>query len=449
MNNLMKTILCALVSLLFIVTGYAQQTAPICGHELLMNNMEEQYPGYRDAVNETFEAAKARGANSRAAGGNDVYTIPVVVHVVWNQPEENLPDSVILSQMEVLNEDFRRLNADTTNTRAEFASVVTDPMIEFDLQQIVRVQTTTTFEVGLLGGLPDAAIKTTAGGGSDGWDVNCYLNIWVVHMTSALGSILGYAYPPDGLPNWPAGSAAPQSEFEGVVIEYSAMGRNNPNDPPVAGFDIVGRTPTHEIGHYLGLRHIWGDGTGAIFGVPDCDVDDGVSDTPNSGTNSQIEGCDFSKNTCTEGSPDLPDMVENYMDYSTEVCQNSFTQGQVDIMRGVLEGPRNGLLTGNCMPINIEDIAHEKGLTVYPNPTQGLLNIEAIEAPVSIEVFDMLGKQVSLLEDNDILNQLNLSEMSTGIYLLRVTFEAGATKFIFLSDFASLRELLLPTFKIP
>ncbi len=424
----MKTILCSLVSLLFIVTGNAQQISyPICGHDLLMNTMEEKHPGYRDVVNATFEAAKARGANSRAAGGNDVYTIPVVVHVVWNQPEENLPDSVILSQMEVLNEDFRRLNADTINTRAEFDSIVTDPMIEFDLQEIIRVQTSTTFEIGLLGGLPDAAIKMTSGGGSDAWDTNCYLNIWVVHMTSALGSILGYAYPPDGLPNWPAGSAATQPEFEGVVIEYTAMGRNNPNAPPVAGFDIKGRTPIHEVGHYLGLRHIWGDGTGAIFGIPDCDVDDGVADTPNAGTNSQAEGCDFTKNTCTDGSPDLPDMVENYMDYSTEVCQNSFTQGQVDIMRGVLEGPRNGLLTGGCMPINIEDIAHEKGLSVYPNPTQGVLNIEAIEAPISIEVFDMLGKQIALSEDNHLLNQVNLSGMDSGIYLLQVTFETGAT----------------------
>lgn len=426
----MKKILLCLLTLFFVNTIDAQENShPLCGHDLLMNNMEEQYPGYRNAVNETFEAAKARGANSRIAGGNDVYTIPVVVHIVWNQPEENLPDSVILSQIEVLNEDFRRLNADTTNTRTEFTSIVADPMIEFELIDIIRVQTTTTFEIDLLGGLPDAGIKTTAGGGSDGWDPTCYMNMWVTHLTSPLGALLGYAYPPDGLPNWPAGSSAAQPEYEGVVIEYTAMGRNNPNPPPVAGFEIVGRTPTHEVGHYLGLRHIWGDGTGAIFGIPDCDVDDGVTDTPNAGTNSQAEGCDFSKNTCTEGNPDLPDMVENYMDYSTEVCQNSFTQGQIDIMRGVLEGPRNGLLTGGCMPINVEDIAHEKALTVYPNPANDILNVSANEIPLSIEVFDMLGKQINLLQSNQLQNEINLSDIETGIYLLRVTFEDGsATK---------------------
>ncbi len=425
----MKRIITLIVLLFIISNTYSQNSHPHCGHELLMQKMEEQYPGYRDAVNNTFEAAKLRGKNSRTAGGNDVYTIPVVVHIVWNQPEENLADSVILSQMEVLNEDFRRLNVDAVNTRPEFDSIAGDPMIEFTLEEIVRVQTTTTFDVGLLGGLPDQAIKTTAGGGSDAWDPTCYMNMWVVHLNSDLGALLGYAYPPDGLPNWPAGSSAPEQAYEGVVIEYSAMGRNNPNPPPVAGFDIVGRTPTHEVGHYLGLRHIWGDGTGAIFGIPDCDVDDGVDDTPNAGTNSQAEGCDFTKNTCTEGSPDLPDMVENYMDYSTETCQNMFTQGQIDIMRGVLEGPRSGLLTGSCLPININDVANEKGLSIFPNPATNYLTVEANEVPVSIEIYDMLGQQIQLITNTQLTNTISLKATEAGLYLVKTTFDNGtATK---------------------
>ena len=109
-------------------------------------------------------------------------------------------------------------------------------------------------------------VKSTADGGIDPWDQSRYLNIWVCDMSIfGVTALLGYATPPAGLPNWPPGSSGTLGD--GVVIQYQAFGSNNPNQIG-QGIVVKGRTPSHEVGHYLGLRHIWGDG--------DCTAEDGI-----------------------------------------------------------------------------------------------------------------------------------------------------------------------------
>ncbi|MCB0686145.1 MAG: zinc metalloprotease [Saprospiraceae bacterium] len=258
-----------------------------------------------------------------------VITIPVVVHVVWNTSTENLSDAQIQTQIDVLNEDFRRLNADASNTPSVFLGVAADTEIEFCLATvdpngnatngITRTQTSSTsFST-------NNNVKFNATGGHDAWPSGQYLNIWVCDLS---GGLLGYAQFPGG-----------NSATDGVVCDYLYFGTIGTATPPYH----LGRTATHEVGHWLNLRHIWGDGG--------CSVDDLVSDTPLAGSaNFTGAPCTFpGPNTCNTGAGDLPDMFQNYMDYSDDACMNLYTSGQTDRMRALFEpgGFRASLLTSN------------------------------------------------------------------------------------------------------
>ncbi len=321
------------------------QTIHRCGHDHAMQQMEQTYPGYTEAVKATFNEAKEKGSTFTKGGGTPVYTIPVVVHVVWKNPTHNISDDQIYAVMNRLNEDYRQANANQVDIRTEFDDVANDSGIEFCLQEIKRVETTASFDFSLFGSLPDN-VKQTSEGGSDAVDPSSHLNIWVCFIGGGAG-LLGYAYPPAGLPNWPAGQSAPSPGLDGVVVHAPAFNIDSEFSVSGTSIAIEGRTLAHEVGHYLGLRHIWGDGLTAQLGIPDCSVDDEISDTPNQGIPSQF-ACNATQNSCTEGNPDLPDMYENYMDYADETCMSTFTVEQAALMRGVLENERNGLINNTC-----------------------------------------------------------------------------------------------------
>jgi Pregnancy-associated plasma protein-A/Secretion system C-terminal sorting domain len=325
------------------------------------------------------------------------------VHVVWKEDAENLADSIIESQIQVLNEDFNRLNADSNNLRTLFKPVAGNGGINFQLVDVIRVNTDKLFEIDVLGGAFMPELKKTSLGGSDAWSPGQYLNIWVCHIQPTtifgfpVGQILGFAFPPNDLDNWPAGSSAPTPEEDGVVIDFRVFGRNNPNpiDNPTSGDPLVikGRTPTHEVGHYLGLRHIWGDG--GLLGPNDCAQSDGVEDTPHANAQSDFD-CDKSKNSCEQVeafyNEDVPDLVENFMDYSREDCMNMFTKGQVDLMRNVLMGPRNGLVSS----AGLGDVAVLSfDWSLRPNPSQGDLSIKLhleTDQDIALRVFNGEGR---------------------------------------------------------
>lgn len=347
-----------LISLLVFNILNAQNHVEKCATTHYIDFLNNQYPDFKNQVNETFNIVKAHSIQNNSHKGTNsipdtIYRIPVVFHVVYNTAAENIHDSLLQNQIDVLNNDYRRLSADTSNTRSIFKSRAADVGIEFFLATIdpngnptngiVRTQTTVqSFNTGFLDLNEMDNAKKTANGGSNAWNTSEYFNIWVCNLSSAfLGDgLLGYAYPPTIANNWPAGSTPQDSSVWGLNIHYKVIGKNNPNATGAIANANQGRTVIHETGHFLGLRHIWGDSGNAFTGAPDCDItqDDGFSDTPHMGNNSQQAGCSFTKNTCTNGeNPDEPDMVENYMDYSTEACQNMFTQEQANFMRSMVK----------------------------------------------------------------------------------------------------------------
>ncbi len=421
----------SLVFLFVAHTIVAQTPNPIlCGYDLVLDINENKYPGYKDMVHQTFDAAQKMANHTSTR--NSVLTIPVVVHVVWRNAEENLADSIIQSQLQVLNDAFRLQNSNRDEIRDIFKEVQGDAEIEFYIKEIIRVKTNVNFAVSLFG-LPDQ-VKQLANGGSDALDVDKHLNIWVCKIQPIPfigGQVLGYAYPPVGLSNWPAGSDAPSKELEGVVIDFRVFGNNNPNKLTVQGLthEALGRTTVHEVGHYLGLRHIWGDG-GGLFGGESCGEDDGILDTPNQGAQS-VTVCDTTLNTCIDSTgTDLPDMIENYMDYSGEACQNTFTKGQIAHMRAVLMNQRN-LLVGT------EDVTFtSSNVAIYPNPAYDLLHVKlsGLEGEAKIEIRDISGRVLKTELATNIITELDIAQLYKGLYTLHVSTKTGrvSAKFVVL-----------------
>ena len=303
----MKKITLFMMSLLLSTAIFAQQRD--CASMENLDYRMQQDPGLqkRMADIETYTQNKIQAMQANRIVGN-IITIPVVVHVIYSNSNENISDAQIQSQIDVLNEDFRRTNSDADNTWSQAA----DTEIEFCLANIdpngnatngITRKSSSRTSWGT-----NDAMKYSSQGGVDAWDTSQYLNMWVCNIG---GGILGYA-------QFPGGNAA----TDGVVMgpNYFGSSAKGSGFYLSAPFDL-GRTTTHEVGHFLNLRHIWGDGN--------CNVDDFVSDTPTS--DAPNYGCATGHVSCNS-----VDMVQNYMDYSDDACMNLYTQGQTDRMRAVL-----------------------------------------------------------------------------------------------------------------
>jgi hypothetical protein len=285
-------------------------------HELLAETKPE-YRQRRLKVEEDTRKSLESGQAMRTVA--KLITIPVVVHIVHRAKEENISDAQVKSQIRVLNADFRAKNADKKNVPDVWKSLVVDSKIQFELAKtdprgktttgITRTATTVDAFA------PDDDVKKKQRGGVAPWATDRYLNIWVCNLGQGL---LGYA-------QFPGGPAA----TDGVVVLYTAFGTNGTAAAPFN----KGRTATHEVGHYLNLRHIWGDRN-------DCSGNDFVADTP-AARESNNGKPKFPHVTCNNGPSG--DMFMNYMDYVDDASMYMFTSGQVARMNATLAGPRKKL----------------------------------------------------------------------------------------------------------
>lgn len=310
---MIKNLLLVLGLIFTLTIGNAQR---VCGSMEVLQEQLQKDPK-RLSKMEAIEKATQKFVNNPKKAVTGVVTIPVVVHVVYNGSTQNISDAQIATQIQVLNDDFRRLNSDANgtwpqaaDTEIEFCMATVDPSGN-PTTGITRKSTTVTAF-----GTNDA-VKSTSTGGVNAWPAASYLNIWVCNIG---GGILGYAQFPGG----PAST-------DGVVCGYQYFGTIGTATAP---FDL-GRTMTHEVGHYLNLRHIWGDGG--------CNVDDFVTDTPTS--DAPNYGCATGHVSCS-----TVDMVQNYMDYSDDACMNLYTTGQKTRMRAIFDtnGARASLLTSTA-----------------------------------------------------------------------------------------------------
>lgn len=282
-----------------------------CGSmEVLKNNLAQD-PGLRKRMDD-IESFTNKIISTRDAGRllpDGTIEIPVVVNVLYKLAVENISAAQIQSQIDVLNEDFKALNTDYSLTPAIFQNVRSGNVgVNFVLHTIFRKSTSKKSW-----GTNDA-MKKSGTGGINPTNPTTELNLWSCNLG---GGILGYA-------QFPGGSTA----TDGVVIDNNAFGRTGTVTAP---YD-KGRTATHEVGHWMNLRHIWGDAT--------CG-NDFIDDTPTH--DAANFGCPLEghKSTCT-GTP--VEMTMNYMDYTDDLCMYMFSAGQKARMQAVFAtgGPRAG-----------------------------------------------------------------------------------------------------------
>jgi len=336
--------------------------------------------------------------------GAMIIRIPVVVHVIYKNEAQNISDAQIKSQIDALNRDFRRTNADTVNTPARFKSRAADVQIEFALATADPLGRPTTGIVrkktNVNNWMLDDKIKSSAQGGDDGWDSRYYLNIW----TGNLFSLLGFSSLPAGQP-----------DKDGVVIHYNAFGTLNTPAPYE-----MGRTTVHEIGHWLGLKHIWGD---TYCG------DDLVDDTPKQGN--FTSGCPNSfRSSCSNGT--LGDMYMNYMDYTSDACMNLFTEGQKERMLRLFDsgGPKASFLSSKGLmapwaeapPVTGQDSSVK--INFYPNPVKNKLTFHFENTSwvgQKIYIYGVNGSLQNTFTINSTTQTLNVASWASGMYFIQVS----------------------------
>ncbi len=399
---------------------HAQQPEK-CG-TMALNGQQMQDPNTAARMQAAQSAARAWLANHPAElrAGGPVITIPVVVHIVYINAAQNISDQQVYSQIAVLNADYNRLNADTVNTPTAFDSIAANIGIEFCLASVdpngnptngITRTSSTGGDFGTFFQPLTDDVKTAATGGVDPWPTDEYLNIWVCNLFPGL---LGYAQFPGGVP-----------ATDGVAITYTAFGTMGAVTAP----STLGRTATHEVGHWLGLYHIWGDDQ-------DCTGSDSIPDTPNA-TVASSSDCQVTRNSCSNedvywGANDPNDMVQNYMDYSHDSCMNMFTLGQKARMMSFLFGDsaRSALFNspGGCNPLAIQQATFDCFFQLYPNPTNGELQVSYFgkwAANMNVEVLDLAGRTVMTTQVNTYSYTLDLSELPAGVYTIRFLGEGG------------------------
>jgi hypothetical protein len=345
----------------------------------------------------------------RTSTGLSVIDIPVIVHIVYNTPQQNISDAQIESQIEVLNRDYRKLNPDTALLPAYFSPLAADCGFRFVLANIDTNGNATTGIVRRHTAIQAFSInddiKYSSRGGDDAWDRDRYLNIWVGNLNSG---ILGYSCV--------VGCA---KAIDGVTVLYTAFGTTGTATAPYN----LGRTTTHEIGHWLNMIHVWGD---AQCG------NDQVDDTP---PQQQATYGNPSWVIISCGNAPTGNMYMNYMDFTDDIGMHLFTNGQRDRMRTLFApgGFRYPILSSNALSgtsVNsTSPTAPPSGnsvqeiLTIYPNPARAAASVTLTDGSwigSMLDLYSQTGQRVMSTRVSQISFQLNVSSLPQGIYFIMI-----------------------------
>ncbi len=313
----------------------AQDGSPIrhCGQWKMEQAFFNAHPEQRAIAEQADARLEWETRNFLDANRDELIVIPVVFHVIHYNGPENISDEQVLSGIEVMNRDFRKLNPDADDVISEFEGIAADSEIEFRLAQIDPQGDCHT-------GINRIVSPLTYDGGGEvkdliQWPRNSYLNIWVVEDANGAA---GYSLYPGSV------NGAQGAGNDGIVVAHDYTGNIGTSN------NYRSRTLTHEAGHWMNLRHLWGN-SNSPGDSENCDMDDQVSDTP---VTSGWTSCNVNGSTC--GSLDN---VQNYMEYS--YCGRMFSEGQRTRMRAAMNSgvaQRNQLWT----PENLE----ETGVNLEP-----------------------------------------------------------------------------------
>ena len=408
--GIMKTFLFTGAFLLGIISLHGQK---LCGtHSYQQSSLlREHLLGSKQAQIESLTRQyleNRQEANANVIEGT-VIRIPVVVHILYHDPNQMLSNEKVLEQLAILNNCFRRRNADTASTPAVFASRAADTEIEFHLaisdpqrkntSGIIRKYTPITeWEA-------NDEMKFSANMGNDAWDATQYLNIWVCNMKR----VAGYSSSPGTDPL-----------RDGMVLSFDAFGIGR-----TEGLD-QGKTAVHEAGHWLNLRHLWGD---TYCG------DDGVNDTPVQG--GYNTGCPTAPRISCANGP-YGDMYMNYMDFTSDNCTNLFTLDQKERMRSMFMtgGPRYNILfsTGLQPPLFFEAPLPEEPprwlhSQLYPNPAASEITLDLSYDSrwigKTLNIINLQGQSMKQVIIQAKVQTISIANLQPGIYLLTAKKEDG------------------------
>lgn len=404
-----------------------------CGTVEYMARLKAEDPTLVDRLREAemaIQRESLKHINERTSGTSATIYVPVVFHVMYSNTAENISDNRINDQIASLNKDFARLNADSNKTPSFWRSIAANTNIQFCLARrdpygnptngVIRIPVGNGFDP-----YSNDNAKFTSLGGSDAWPLTKYLNIWTMSFRGATPTDLL------GITTFPSAPDPHNDSLDGIIMKYSTIG--GPNYHGTEPKYDVGRTLTHEVGHWLDLIHPWGDdsnGNATCEVATECNGSDQVPDTPNQGIETydcpsypQIDCC----SSTPSGDPIHGKMFMNYMDYANDTCMNLFTIGQSNRMNYSITTLRptipNSL--GCLVPNYIEEgqcIIFD--LNVYPNPATGNITVSADfigYTNTTIEISNMLGEIIYSKEMKNVaavLLPVDLSGKARGVYIL-------------------------------
>lgn len=443
-----KIVIAAVCGLLFSATQSVAQR--FCGTELFKAAMiakdpaaEERLEQQRNSLQPRANKYKQLQINGAAAKTTAVTnTVPVIFHIIVNETQFNQLGGYegiakrCDSQIAVLNRDFNRENPDSVQIPAWFKPFYGSSGIKFGLAHTapwgngstgydVRIISNAGFN-GITNSYADA--KHNSSGGLDAWDVSRYLNIWCINFSDMSG-LLGLT----GARSMIGASLA--ADEIGVCLLYNALGkRSSATDSYPGNFDL-GRTLTHELGHFFEIWHTWGDDGGLCPGTGG--VDDGIADTPPQANNSSGAPTGHIYDACS-GSTTDGIMYMNFMDYTDDRAMHMFTIDQAAAMFSqIAPGGGNHTLVQNDSLLlwspttAVSNVSLERSINMFPNPTTGVVDIMYDNDAAllnSVTVANVMGLQVLNVQAADKRGHivLELNGNAKGIYFVTCNFASGS-----------------------